>query len=110
MLVIFVSQSWANKGTRSAQRVYISTNDGRLGALRELLYGIGGVKALGYETVFKERINQFRDKQAGALRKVRICILRLLLDVVAGGWDTLMHSILSISFFPSVTSQLLTKL
>ncbi|UKZ95219.1 uncharacterized protein TrAFT101_010069 [Trichoderma asperellum] len=72
VLVIFVSQSWANKGTRSAQRVYISTNDGRLGALRELLYGIGGVKALGYETVFKERINQFRDKQAGALRKYLI--------------------------------------
>lgn len=75
VLVIFISQSWANKGTRSAQRVYISTNDGRLGAIRELLYGIGSVKALGYETVFRQRISQFRDKQAGALRKVSTCIL-----------------------------------
>lgn len=55
---------------RNSQRAYIMTNDGRLGALRELLYGIGSVKALGYEMVFRNRISQFRAKQAGALRNV----------------------------------------
>ncbi|KAJ4855595.1 ABC transporter domain-containing protein [Trichoderma breve] len=68
VLVVFISQSWANKGMRNSQRAYIMTNDGRLGALRELLYGIGSVKALGYEMVFRKRISQFRAKQAGALR------------------------------------------
>ncbi|KAL7952495.1 P-loop containing nucleoside triphosphate hydrolase protein [Trichoderma compactum] len=67
VLVVFISQSWANKGMRNSQRVYIMT-DGRLGALRELLHGIGSVKALGYEMVFRERIGQFRAKQAGAPR------------------------------------------
>ncbi|KAF3069892.1 ABC transporter C family member 10 [Trichoderma lentiforme] len=68
VLVVFISQSWANKGMRNSQRAYIMTNDGRLGALRELLYGISSVKALGYEMVFRKRISQFRAKQAGALR------------------------------------------
>ncbi|EHK26736.1 uncharacterized protein TRIVIDRAFT_34120 [Trichoderma virens Gv29-8] len=72
VLVVFISQSWANKGMRNAQRAYIMTNDGRLGALRELLYGIGSVKALGYEMVFRQRISQFRANQAGALRNYLI--------------------------------------
>ncbi|KAK2616712.1 hypothetical protein QQS21_000324 [Conoideocrella luteorostrata] len=69
VLVVFASQSWANKGMRSAQMAYIMTNDSRLGALRELLYGISSVKALGYEMIFRRRISEFRTKQTGALRK-----------------------------------------
>lgn len=80
VLVLFTSQPWANKGTRNAQRVLISTNDVRLGALRELLYRIGGVKAPDHKTVFtcRQQISQPRGKQARALRTVRTRVSLLL--------------------------------
>ncbi|KAH8648547.1 P-loop containing nucleoside triphosphate hydrolase protein [Xylariales sp. PMI_506] len=72
VFVIFISQSFANKGTRSAHREYIVANDERLGSLRELLYGIKGVKAIAYEGVFREKISHVREEQARALRKFLI--------------------------------------
>jgi ABC-type multidrug transport system fused ATPase/permease subunit len=69
MLVVFVvGQGWANRGIRRAFVYYITLNDRRLGALRELLYNLKSVKALACESVFRHFISRVRDEQIAALR------------------------------------------
>jgi ABC-type multidrug transport system fused ATPase/permease subunit len=68
MLVFFVAQGHANKGMRGAVMTYITLNDRRIGALRDLLYNVKSVKALAYEPVFQHMISSVRKDQLKALR------------------------------------------
>lgn len=68
MAVIFVSQTALGRRIAQAVAGYVRHNDSRLGAYRDLLNNIKGIKASAVEDVFQRKITRARSMQLDALR------------------------------------------
>lgn len=68
MAVIFVGQTALGRRIGQAVGGYVRHNDARLGAYRDLLNNIQGVKATAIEDVFQRKITRARSMQLEALR------------------------------------------
>ncbi|KAM0738275.1 hypothetical protein ACQRIT_006012 [Beauveria bassiana] len=66
--VIFVGQTALGRRIAQAVGGYVRHNDSRLGAYRDLLNNIKGVKATAIEDVFQRKITRARSMQLEALR------------------------------------------
>ncbi|KAK3321892.1 spermidine/putrescine import ATP-binding protein potA [Apodospora peruviana] len=69
MAALFVVQGRAGIWMRGGIRGYISLNDARLAALRDLLGNFKAVKALAVEPVYRQLISEARTGQLKALRR-----------------------------------------
>ncbi|KAM7212847.1 hypothetical protein V8F06_011745, partial [Rhypophila decipiens] len=69
MAALFVVQGRAGIWMRDATRAYVSLNDTRLDAVRDLVTNFKAVKALAVESVYRELISDARAGQLKALRR-----------------------------------------
>ncbi|KAM7211688.1 P-loop containing nucleoside triphosphate hydrolase protein [Rhypophila decipiens] len=69
MAALFVVQGRAGIWMRGGIRAYISLNDSRLDAIRDLVANFKAVKALAVESVYRELISDARAGQLKALRR-----------------------------------------
>ncbi|KAM7190125.1 P-loop containing nucleoside triphosphate hydrolase protein [Naviculisporaceae sp. PSN 640] len=69
MGALFVVQGRAGIWMRGGIRSYISLNDSRIAALRDLVGNFKAVKALGVESVYRELVSNARAGQLDALRR-----------------------------------------